>query len=264
MDLRVLIGIPTLFSPSDVSNWVTSQHNFASSSLVGNGWSSGYTCQTTKHTQLESASPTCLDCFAKRSLPVDRRRSLSDHVASVLPGGQLFVAFSGDGNDRDFRERRDHSSSGDSKPYEGDDETDFNLVDYEIIKEEPLLRVRNWLRSQDKISECNSSEEEERSARDVHLNEYDIISIPCRKTSSHHQSVGCHSSKGKEAKQEETNENDDDDSAFSVVHSSIAIDDLDWKDRDEMSTSCDSLNSAVVFLTYDVVEMIELRFSNVV
>lgn len=161
--------------------------------------------------------------------------------------------------------------SGGSKPYEGDNETEFDLSDYEIVKDEPLIRVRDWLNSQNdkSVGVCDSSDEEENvnaCTRNVRLKEYDVISVPCVRKPSNcisAASMGYHSNEGSVLEggiSEEAEE--DNDSEYTVLHSSIGG--LDWKDRDELSSSCDSLHSAAVFLTYDVVEMIELRYTNVV
>lgn len=154
-----------------------------------------------------------------------------------------------------------------SKPYEADDETELDLSDFDIIKEEPFVRVREWLNSQNEQSRkgADSSDEEEHTAgdcpRDIRMKDYDVISVPCTTkptNSASSKSIGYHS----ECEMEGSREEEDKDSEFTVVHSSIGG--LDWKDRDELSSSCDSLHSAALFLTYDVVEMIELRYNNVV
>ena len=165
--------------------------------------------------------------------------------------------------------------SGDSKHYEGDDETEFNLSDYEVVKNEPFIRVRDWLNSQNENSlasyRYDSSDDEQdiltACPDDVRLKDYDIISVPCSgkttncpsTTSMGYQSNGeAESTAGSQTNKQEDG---DSDSEFSVLHSSIGG--LDWRDRDELS-SCESLHSAALFLTFDVVEMIELRYNNVV
>lgn len=166
--------------------------------------------------------------------------------------------------------------SGDSKHYDGDDETELNLSDYEIVKNEPFIRVRDWLNSQNENSlacdRYDSSDEEQdilmACPEDVRMKDYDIISVPCSSkttncpstTSMGYQSNGeAESMAESEADKQEDGDND---SEFSVLHSSIGG--LDWRDRDELSSSCESLHSAALFLTFDVVEMIELRYNNVV
>ena len=166
--------------------------------------------------------------------------------------------------------------SGDSKHYDGDDETEFNLSDYEVVKNEPFIRVRDWLNSQNKHSlandGCDSSDDEQdiltACRDDVRMKDYDIISVPCSGTTTNYistTSMGyqrhgeAESMAGSEADKQEDG---DSDSEFSVLHSSIGG--LDWRDRDELSSSCESLHSAALFLTFDVVEMIELRYNNVV
>ncbi|XP_078377971.1 uncharacterized protein LOC144661138 isoform X2 [Oculina patagonica] len=256
----------------DVSNWVASQQNYASSALMGNGWSSGYTYQSLRKSRSSSQLRAfCPGCSDKQS---NRRLSLSHNVASVLPGGQLMIAPTGVNNPRDSETNGENSDgvSGDSRPYEGDDETELDLSDYDIVKKEPFIRVRDWLNSQNEKSRTgsrlDSSDDEEETVgacpKDVRTKEYDIISVPCSGQPSNclsTASMGYHSNE--EAGSEVANEDEgDNDSEFTVLHSSIGG--LDWKDRDELSSSCDSLHSAALFLTYDVVEMIELRYNNVV
>ena len=166
--------------------------------------------------------------------------------------------------------------SGDSKHYDGDDETEINLSDYEVVKSEPFIRVRDWLNSQNENSRTgdghDSSDDEEDTLTacpdDVRMKEYDVISVPCSgkisncpsTTSMGYQSNGeAESMVENEADKQEDGDND---SEFTVLHSSIGG--LDWRDRDELSSSCESLHSAALFLTFDVVEMIELHYNNVV
>lgn len=239
---------------------------------MGNGWSSGYTCQSLRKSRSSSQLRAfCPGCSDKQS---NRRLSLSHNVASVLPGGQLMIAPTGVNNPRDSETNGENSDgvSGDSRPYEGDDETELDLSDYDIVKKEPFIRVRDWLNSQNEKSRAgsgfDSSDDEQETVdacpKDVRTKEYDIISVPCSGQPSKSQSTGSmgyHSNE--EAGSEVANEEEgDNDSEFTVLHSSIGG--LDWKDRDELSSSCDSLHSAALFLTYDVVEMIELRYNNVV
>lgn len=155
----------------------------------------------------------------------------------------------------------------DSKPYEGDDETEIDLSDFDIIKDEPFVRVREWLNSQNEDSPGEDSSDEEgnsasKSPSDIRMRDYDVISVPCsvkRLNSVSSRSIGYHSEcEGDVSKEQDEDKNSD----FTVLHSSIGG--LDWKDRDDLSSSCDSLHSAALFLTYDVVEMIELRYNNVV
>ena len=187
-------------------------------------------------------------------------------MASVLPGGQLIVA----PTDRNClaNEKCNGKNSDDSKHYEGDDETELDLSDFDIIKEEPFVRVREWLNSQNEklCGNDDSSDEEENtsgdSPRDIRVNEFDIISVPCSAKPTNSmvsKSIGYHSECEEEGSREQQ---DDKDSEFTMVHSSIGG--LDWNDRDDLSSSPDSLHSAAIFLTYDVVEMIELRYNNVV
>ena len=244
---------------------------------MGNGWSSGYTCQTIRKSQSSSQLRTlCPGCSDKQS---NRRLSFSHNVASVLPGGQLRIAPTGMNTSRESEANGESSDgvSGDSKPYEGDDETELDLSDYDVVKNEPLIRVRDWLNSQNE--KCNadaefvdSSDDEEETVgacpKDVRVKEYDVISVPCSGQPGKclsTASMGYHSNdeRGSVFEGEVTNEEEgDNDSEFTVLHSSIGG--LDWKDRDELSSSSDSLHSAALFLTYDVVEMIELRYNNVV
>lgn len=258
----------------DVSSWVASQQHFASNGLMGNGWSSGYACQTTcksrSNSQLRGFCPSCSD---KQSTPLNRRLSLTHNVASVLPGGKLMIAPSAM-NCPKIDEANCESSDGKSgspNPYEGDNELEFDLSDYEIVKDEPFIRVRDWLNSQNdkSVGGCNSSDEEDildACQREVRVKEYDVLSIPCARNPNNCKSatsMGYHSNEGSvrgDAISEEAG--DDNDSEYTVLHSSIGG--LDWKDRDEFSSSCDSEQSAAVFLTYDVVEMIEVRYTNVV
>lgn len=175
------------------------------------------------------------------------------------------------GNETNGAEKSDNAS-GDSKPYEGDDETEFDLSDYEIVKDEPFIRVRDWVNSQNEksLAVFDSSDEEDTtvvSPKDVRTKDYDVISVPCSGKPSNcvsTASMGYHSNEGSVFEEAEVakEEGDDNDSDYTVLHSSIGG--LDWKDRDELSTSCESLRSAALFLTYDVVEMIELRYNNVV
>lgn len=258
----------------DVSSWVASQQHFASSGLTGNGWSSGYTCQTTcksrSNSQLRGFCPVC---FEKQSTPLNRRLSLTHNVASVLPGGQLMIAPSGMNCPRidEANCESTDGKSGSPNPYEGDNETEFDLSDYEIVKDEPFIRVRDWLNSQNDKSagRCDSSDEEDTldaRQREVRLKEYDVLSIPCARQINKCKSTASMVYDSKECSVQgdaiSEEDGDDGDSEYSVLHSSIGG--LDWKDRDEFSSSCDSLQSASVFLTYDVVEMIELRYTNVV
>ena len=166
--------------------------------------------------------------------------------------------------------------SGDSKHYDGDDETEFNLSDYEVVKNEPFIRVRDWLNSQNKNSlasdGCDRSDDERdiltACRDDVRMKDYDIISVPCSGTTTNCTSTISmgyqrHGEAESMAESEADKQEDgDSDSEFSVLHSSIGG--LDWRDRDELSSSCESLHSAALFLTFDVVEMIELRYNNVV
>lgn len=166
--------------------------------------------------------------------------------------------------------------SGDSKHYDGDDETEINLSDYEIVKNEPFIRVRDWLNSQKENSlacdRYDSSDDEQGTLTacrdDVRMKDYDIISVPCSGTTTNctlTTSMGYQSNREAESMAEseaDKQEDGDSDSEFSVLHSSIGG--LDWRDRDELSSSCESLHSAALFLTFDVVEMIELRYNNVV
>lgn len=249
----------------DVSNWVASQQNFASTVMGGNGWSSGYTCKKRRKSRSNSHLPSCPECSNERSNTINRRLSLPHKVASVLPGGQLMVAPT-DRSSPAFRDSKGENSD-DSKHYEGDDEREIDLSDFDVIKDEPYVRVREWLNSQnEKRCGDDSSDEEENTAnastKDIRMTEYDVISVPCsvKPTNSlSSKSIGYHSECEEEFSREES---EDKDSDFTVVHSSIGG--LDWNDRDELSSSCDSLHSAALFLTYDVVEMIELRYNNVV
>ena len=166
--------------------------------------------------------------------------------------------------------------SGDSKHYDGDDETEFNLSDYEVVKSEPLIRVRDWLNSQNEHSRAgeryDSSDDEQDTLTacpdDVRMKDYDIISVPCSGKPSNcrsMKSMGYQSNEDAESMAEseaDQQEDGDNDSEFTVLHSSIGG--LDWRDRDELSSSCESLHSAALFLTFDVVEMIELRYIDVV
>lgn len=249
----------------DVSNWVASQHYYTSTLMTGNGWSSGYTCLTSKKSSSDSDLPSCPQCTNERSTANDRRISLSHNVASVLPGGKLMVAPS----DRTADGEPNGKNSEESKHYEGDVETDIDISEFHIIKDEPFVRVREWLNSQNEIKNCKhdtSDEEENTVTCDLHENirvkEYDIISVPCSAKPTNSvcsKSIGYHSHcEGGEIK-DDAEENGSD---FTFVHSSIGG--VDWNDRDELSSSCDSLRSASIFLTYDVVEMIELRCNNVV
>ena len=166
--------------------------------------------------------------------------------------------------------------SGDSKHYEGDDETDFILSEYEVVKCEPFIRVRDWLNSQNEKSfagdRFDSSDDEQDTLVAcpdyVRVKDYDIISVPCSSKTSNSPStisMGYQSNIKAEimAESEVDKQKDgDNDSEFTVLHSSIGG--LDWRDRDELSSSCESLHSAALFLTFDVVEMIELHYNNVV
>ncbi|XP_067020675.1 uncharacterized protein [Acropora muricata] len=251
----------------DVSNWVASQRYYASTLMTGNGWSSGYPCQTGKILGTNYYLPSCPECSNERSTTDERRRvSLSHNVASVLPGGKLMVS----PTERTSDGEQTGQSSEDSKHYEGDDEAaDIDLSEFDIIKEEPFVRVREWLNWPNNMEQHaqDSRDEEENTIRnepfgDILMKDYDVISVPCslKPTHSlHSKSTGCHS-EHKEGDEEE--EEEEEGSEFSFVHSSIIG--IDWKDRDELSSSCDSLHSAALFLTYDVVEMIELRYNNVV
>ena len=262
---KLMIKTGSLVSLSDVSNWVASQQNYVSSFMGGNGWSSGYTCQRRRKSRSNSHLPSCPECSNEQSTTINRRTSLSHNVASVLPGGQLMVAPTDKSSPTGDVTNGEHSE--DSKPYEGDDETELDLSDFDIIKDEPFVRVREWLNSKnEKSRENDSSDDEENtagdSAKDIRMKDYDVISVPCsvKPTNSlSSKSIGYHS----EGEREVTEEKDEDkESEFTVVHSSIGG--LDWKDRDELSSSSESLHSAALFLTYDVVEMIELRYNNVV
>lgn len=247
----------------DVSNWVASQRYYASTLMTGNGWSSGYACQTGKILGTNYYLPSCPECSNERSTTDERRRvSLSHNVASVLPGGKLMVS----PTERTSDEEQTGQSSEGSRHYEGDNEAaDIDLSEFDIIKEEPFIRVREWLNWPHNLEQHaqDSRDEEENTIRnepfgDIRMKDYDVISVPCslKPTHSvHSKSTGCHS-EHKEGDEEEEG------SEFSFVHSSICG--IDWKDRDELSSSCDSLHSAALFLTYDVVEMIELRYNNVV
>lgn len=249
----------------DVSNWVASQRYYAPPLMTGNGWSSGYPCQTGKILGTNYYLPSCPECSNERSATDERRRvSLSLNVASVLPGGKLMVS----PTERTSDGEQTGQSSEDSKHYEGDDEAaDIDLSEFDIIIEEPFVRVREWLNWPNNLEQHaqDSRDEEENTIRnepfgDIRMKDYDVISVPCslKPTHSvHSKSTGCHS-EHKEGDEEEEEEG----SEFSFVHSSIIG--IDWKDRDELSSSCDSLHSAALYLTYDVVEMIELRYNNVV
>ena len=268
MMIITMVMIITLFRFffSDVSSWVASQQTYASTMMGGNGWSSGYTCQTRRKSLSNSHVPGCPECSNNRSTSINRRISLSHNVASVLPGGQLTVAPT-DSNCL-AGEESNGKNSDDSKHYEGDDETELDLSDFDIIKEEPFVRVREWLNSQnEKLCENDDSSDEEEntsndSPRDIRVNEFDVISVPCSAkptNSMGSKSIGYHSECEEEVSREQQ---DDKDSEFTMVHSSIGG--LDWMDRDDLSSSSNSLHSAAIFLTYDVVEMIELRYKNVV
>ena len=261
-----------LVSLADVSDWVTSQRNCASSGVMGNGWSSGYTCQTMRKVRSNSHLPTCPECSDEQSVTIKRRISLSHNVASVLPGGQLMVAPCIDKTspaDLPKSEKRNGEHNEGSKPYEADDETEIDLSDFDIIKDEPFVRVREWLNSQNQENPHgeDSSDEDEITAgdspKDIRMKDYDVISVPCSTkpmNSISSRSIGYHSECEVDNNRED--EEEDKDSEFTVLHSSIGG--LDWKDRDDLSSSCGSFHSAAVFLTYDVVEMIELRYKNVV
>jgi len=199
-------------------------------------------------------------------------------VASVLPGGQLKIAPADVKNPRG-NETVGESSDGvssDSKHYEGDDETNFILSEYEVVKSEPFIRVRDWLNSQSEKSftgdRLDSSDDEQDTLvacpDDVRVKDYDIISVPCSSRTSNcpsTTSMGHQSNREAEIMADsevDKQEEGDNESEFSVLHSSIGG--LDWRDRDELSSSCESLHSAALFLTFDVVEMIELHYNNVV
>lgn len=263
----------------DVSSWVASQQNYVSSGMMGNGWSSGYTCQALRKSRsCSQLRAHCPDCSEKQSNPLCRRLSLCHNVASVLPGGQLMIAPSCVKNPRgnDTIGEISDGVSGDSKHYDGDDETEINLSDYEIVKNEPFIRVRDWLNSQKENSfacdRYDSSDDEQGTLTacrdDVRMKDYDIISVPCSGTTTNctlTTSMGYQSNREAESMAEseaDKLEDGNSDSEFSVLHSSIGG--LDWRDRDELSSSCESLHSAALFLTFDVVEMIELRYNNVV
>ena len=183
-------------------------------------------------------------------------------MASVLPGGKLMVS----PTERTSDGEQTGQSSEDSKHYEGDDEAaDIDLSEFDIIKEEPFFRVREWLNSPNNLEPHvqDSRDQKENTIMnepfgDIRMKDYDVISVPCslKPTHSvHSKSTGYHS-------EHEEGDEEEEGSEFSFVHSSIGG--IDWKDRDELSSSCDSLHSAALFLTYDVVEMIELRYNNVV
>lgn len=242
---------------------------------MGNGWSSGYACQALRKSRSTSQLRTyCPDCSEKQSTALNRRLSLSHNVASVLPGGQIVIAPGGVKNPRGSEAIAEHSDgvSGDSKHYDGDDETEINLSDYDVVKSEPFIRVRDWLNSQSENFRAgdrdDSSIDEEACPDDVRMKEYDIISVPCSGNICNYPAttnVGNHDNGEAESmvqNEAEKQEEGDNDSEFTVLHSSISG--LDWRDRDELSSSCESLHSAALFLTFDVVEMIELHYNNVV
>ena len=244
--------------------------NHANGQILGNGWSSGCTCAS-------QASP--IDCKTRASPPSKARRmSPPTRTAAVLPGGQLVLPSEGTKNDRVERwldsasalQQDDDDDQDFDVIYDADNETDPFQSDYDVISENRRLRVREWLKStcDEDYDDCDSSDVEAESyPNGLRLLEYDVISVPCLRAglvprcrtphSVAHASDGDSDSEESFANVDDCDEMDTR-SCFSVLHSSI--DGLDFQDRDELSASCESSSSLKVFNTYDVVEMIELKY----
>ena len=240
-----------------LSDWVSLYVNHANGQIMGNGWSSGLSC-------------------ASSGLPYES--SCSSRAASVLPSGQLIVPSLtpkecgiGLSLGLDKSQRNDESCLIEEREhYDADDEVDYAQSDYEVIPgASNRLRVRKWLNSNTTgdYDDCDSSDEEERTVNEFHFLDYDVISVPCSKKEivryGSSYSAGYYSNEKSHSDTcEKSDDNDEDNcSYFSMVHSSI--DSLNFNDRDELSVSIHSSSSAALFMSYDVVEMIELKYQNV-
>ncbi|XP_031559150.1 uncharacterized protein LOC116295475 [Actinia tenebrosa] len=222
---------------------------------IGNGWSSGCT------NMLGSSSGKRKPCKACR------RKSLRNNAASVLPTGQLLIAEdvqdSASKNDSNgsisSSERCPEENCTKCNQYDADDETDANVVDYDIINTK-TFRLRDWLTNVTPANDCELDSTDEGDCNlppslSRSIPEYDVISVPCSSTSINNTSL-----------RRSNNLSDDgtcgygssNDSQYSVVHSTI--DGLKLENYNKfMCSSSSTLSSAGIYRTYDVVEMIELR-----
>lgn len=239
----------------------------------GNGWSSGVKCRSNSAQDdpcKESISPSGHGPFSRQ-----RRMTLHHDAASVLPTGEILVP--------EYRNKDRQTPCESVLPvysniisnfsghvekccnYDADDEKDIEIPDYDLVKTQKLLRVRRWLNSfsTEGYCMCDSSSSEDNLGRPVvttrRLKEYDVLStgslmftdpIPLRQVSAY-------------SDPDDLSDNVSDntyDSGFSIVHSSIDSLELMIKpERLDSNATEGSLNSAEVYGTYDVVEMIELR-----
>lgn len=204
----------------------------------------------------------------KKPCKACRRKSLSSHNgASVLPTGQLLIAEdiqdSASKNDSNgsisSSERCPEENCTKCNQYDADDETDANVVDYDVINTK-TFRLRDWLSkvtpasdsdwdSTDK-SDCSSTPSLSRS-----IPEYDVISVPCSSTSVNNTSLRSSNDLSDDGTCE--NRSSSGGSQYSVVHSTI--DGLKLESYKLMFSSSSTLSSAGIYRTYDVVEMVELN-----
>lgn len=240
----------------------------------GNGWSSGFTCLSSRSKQHPCQGTVGPSHQEPRCM--SRRMTLPSVAASVLPSGQILVPefrkqergeVSEEFSDLPYDPSADsefHVQGVECRNYDADDEVELEISDYDMVKTHKLLRVRRWLNSFSNDDYCmcdsSSSEEEYGSVSARQLREYAVLSTgsqmfkdsrpPPQMSERHDFNVSDDAS------------NKADDSGFSIVHSSI--DSLDLRRKNSIPGSCSissgrSLDSVEVYRTYDVVEMIELK-----
>lgn len=213
---------------------------------MGNGWSSGCANSPRKKKLYKGRCSAC------------RRKSLCQG-ASVLPTGQLLAPAENQANDEESQtssERCREENCRKCNQYDADDETDSHVLDYDVINVK-TLRLRNWLCTLKPFSDTEIvSSEDEGESETRTIPEYDVISIPCLSSSTRSMLVkeispvalnNVDSNEGEQS----------DDSEYSVVHSTLGG--LELGISKELYDSSSTLDSAGIFQTYDVVEMVEVQ-----
>ena len=205
-----------------------------------------------------------------------RRMTLHSEAASVLPSGQILVPELRKQERGDISEESSDllqnpsanlelSVHGEECPnYDADDEVELEISDYDMVKTHKFLRVRRWLNSFSSNDYCmcdsSSSEEEYGPACVRHSREYAVLSTGSLMFKDSRPPPQVSECRDYEISDDCSDEADD--SGFSIVHSSI--DSLDLRRETPLPGSCSissgrSVDSAELYRTYDVVEMIELK-----
>lgn len=213
--------------------------------IIGNGWSSGCTNSPRKKKAYKGRCSAC------------RRKSLCQG-ASVLPTGQLLAATDQQTNDEESQassERCLEENCTKCNQYDADDETDNDILDYDVINIK-TLRLRNWLSTLKPFSDTELiTSDKDCESKSHTIPEYDMISVPCLGSSSTQSTLIKELPTVIHTK---TDENElSDDSEYSVVHSTIGG--LELGTSKQLYDSASTLDSAGIFQTYDVVEMIEVQ-----